>query len=172
MAATFRCRTEKASETTGLLISILMRYPEVASVNYDPEKQMLKFTFLCSKILEGKEIELLKEMILDAVGVYNSLEDKEAGNIFFEHYVYGDTTVIELQRDVCTLIGEEITLIVGLLRQFLGKNLLVEESNLLGEDLVEQDEVINYVLENIRLPKHEKQLVAFREEGRVLVFNK
>lgn len=172
MALTFRCRTEKASETTGLLISILMRYPEVASVNYDPERQVLKFTFLCSKILKAEEIESLKEMIFDAVGVYNSLENKKDGNIFFEYNVCGDTTVIELQRDVCTLIGKEITLIVGLLRQFLGEDLLVEESNLIGEDLLEQDEVIDYVLENIRLPKYEKQLVAFREEGRVLVFNK
>jgi len=172
LATSFRYRAEKASETTGLLISILVRYPEVASVNYDPERQLLKFTFLCSKLLESKEIELLKEMILDAVEVYNSLEGKEAGNISLEHYVCGETTVIELQRDVRTLIGEEITLIVGLFRQFLGRNLLVEESDLLGEDLVEQDEVINYVLENIRLSNHERQLVAFREEGRVLVFNK
>jgi hypothetical protein len=161
------------TDSVGLLISILVRYPEVATVNFDPENHLLKFTFIYSQVLGKNELDNLRNKLLDSVDVYNILEGKEPKFISLNHQIYDNLTMIEIQRDVDTLAQEEITLIVNLFHQYLHTNLVTEESEqFIEEELIAQEELIEHMLESIKCSKQEKSLFAFREEGRVLVFNK
>jgi len=77
------------------------------------------------------------------------------------------------QRDLDTLAQEEINLIVELFRQYFNKNLVTEDhEHLIEEDLLAQEEMIDNMLESIKDSTEDKYLFAFREEGKVLVFNK
>lgn len=161
------------TDSVGLLISILVRYPEVATINFDPENQLLKFTFIYSQVLGEAELDILKNKLLGSIEVYNLLEGKETRLVSLAHQVCDNLTMIEVQRDVDSLAQEEITLIVELFHQYLHKNLITEENEqLIEEDLIAQEEIIEHMLESIKGSNEDKRLFAFREEGRVLVFNK
>lgn len=164
---------EDLTNSISLLISILIRYPEVAKINFDPENHVLKFTFMYAGVLSDTEIDELKHNILSSIEVYNTLECKYPQVVNLDYKISDNLTMIEIQRDVDTLVQEEIALMVELFRQSIHKSLITEESDqLVDEDLMVQEELIEHMLESIKTKSENKRLYAFREEGRVLVFNK
>lgn len=164
---------EDLTNSVSLLISILIRYPEVAKINFDPEKHALKFTFMYTGILSDAEIAELKHNILSSIEVYNALECKYPQVVHLDYKISDNLTMIEIQRDVDTLVQEEIALMVELFRQSIHKSLVTEESEqLVDEDLMVQEELIEHMLQSVKAKSENKRLYAFREEGRVLVFNK
>ncbi len=161
------------TDSVGLLIFILVRYPEVATINFDPEKQLFKFTFIYSQILGNNELISLKEKIINSIEVYTLLEGKSTKLVSISHQTCDNLTLIEVKRDVDTLVLEEITLIVELFHQHLNNSLVTEENDsLIEEEMLAQEEMIEHMLESIKGSTEKKYLFAFREEGRVLVFNK
>ena len=169
----YKGNRDNVTDSVGLLISILVRYPEVATINFDPENHLLKFTFIYLQVLGNNELENIKEKLMDSIEVYNLLEGKETRLVALDHQICGNLTLLEVQRDVDTLVQEEITLIVELFHQHLNTNLVREDNEqLIEEDLLAQEEMIEHMLESIKGSTQDKFLFAFREEGRVLVFNK
>ena len=164
---------EDVTSGAGLLISILARYPEVATINFDPAGRILKFTFLSARPLLKEEVSAIKEKVLDSIAVFNLLEKKKAKVKAVLFQECDSLTFIEVRRDVDTLVAEEIALIVQLLRNFLGGRLVTEANEVcLEDDLILQEEIIEHLLENVRGTTEDRCLFAFREEDRVLVFNK
>jgi len=164
---------DDVTDCVGLLISILVRYPQVASINFDPWEQILRFNFICSQVLNQHEFEEFKTLLLNSIQTYNYLEKKDAVLIEIVHQVYDDLTLIEIKRDVVTLVQEEIALVVALFNQFMGANLVYDlNEDIIEEDLIVQEEIIEHMLESVRGTVEDKHLYAFREEGKVMVFNK
>jgi len=168
-------KQKELPDSTGLLISILVRYPEVSSINYDPGRQRLKFTFIFARRFKKGELRELKQRVVDSIKAYNFLENKKIGSLYIKirHQVFEHCTTLEVKRDVETLDHEEIALVVKLLREKFG-GILVAESNeeLFEEELVIQEELIDHMLENMKKVSGDKYLFAFRDEGKVMVFNK
>ncbi len=164
---------EEVSDSTGLLISILVRYPEVASINFDPVNQSLKFTFIFEHTLRKRELADFEEDLLESIRAYNYLEKNKMGRVSLSYQVLDNYTAMEILRDVENIMHGEIALIVDVFRDSF-KGLLVTESNsdLVEEDLTVQEELIEHMLENIKESHDDKSLFAFRDEGKVLVFNK
>jgi len=156
-----------------LLISILMLYPEVAAINFDPGKQLLRFTFIYSKVLVDSELDSLKAKLMEGIEVFNLLECKKTRVVAVQSQICDNLTIIEVQRDVDTLVQGEINLIVELFRQCLNDNLVIEvNEHFFEEDLIAQEEIIGRMLESMKGRSQDRYLYAFREEGRVLVFDK
>ncbi|OPY58208.1 MAG: hypothetical protein A4E55_01103 [Pelotomaculum sp. PtaU1.Bin035] len=173
MGIHYKANRNDVTGSVGLLISILVRYPEVATINFDPENQLLRFTFMFSKVLDDNELSNLKAKLMDSIEVYNFLEGKETSLISLSGQYCDNLTIIEIQRDVETLDQEEIALIVELFRQCLNNSLVTEENvQCIEEDLIAQEEMIGHMLESMKGSSQDKYLFAFREEGRVLVFDK
>lgn len=88
---------------------------------------------------------------------------------------FDSVSIVEISRDVATLTQEEISLIIELARAALGPDLITEgagEEGEFEEELVYQDEMIATMLDDLRESVQQRKLIGFREEGRVLVFNK
>jgi class 3 adenylate cyclase len=118
-------------------------------------------------------METVSQKLLDSIEVFNKLGNKTTRLSVVDYQECDSYTMIEIQRDVETLIGEEIALIVALFRHSLEKSLVADEGeSLYGEDLQIQEEIIEHMLESVKGYAGDKKLFAFREEGRVLVFNK
>lgn len=164
---------EDVTDGVGLLVSILVRYPEVATINFDPGQQIVKFNFIITGVPDSLEIDRFNLLLMDSIEAYNTLEGKSA-RLTMVHYHQCDCfTMIEIHRDMETLAREEIDMIVSLLRDKLEDSLVADENHLLyEEDLLVQEEIIDHMLESVRGGCGDKKLYAFREEGRVLVFNK
>lgn len=164
---------EDVTDSVGLLISILVRYPEVAAINFDPWEHILKFNFICSRVVDEEEMQRFVSLVLDHIRAYNYLEKRETPLVEISHQVYDNLTLIEMKRDVATLAQDEIALVVEVFYRFW-ENALVSDlgDNMIEEDLVVQEEIIEHMLESVRDSVGNKRLYAFREEGKVLVFNK
>ncbi|MBE3571456.1 MAG: hypothetical protein IMW95_00655 [Moorella humiferrea] len=163
----------EVSDTIGLLISILVRYPEVATINYEPDEQLLRFTFMLSEPITGEKMEKFAEKFRKSLEVYNYLENREARIIDLKYTPYDQLTSLEVQRDVATLSRDEIDLIIALVREGFNSTLVAENNdNIMEEELMIQEELIDRMLESVRGTVPERRLIAFREEGRVMVFNK
>lgn len=142
-------------------------------INFEPDKQILNFTFIIARPLEDAEQTRLENILLDSIEVFNELEGRDTGMVALRYQAGDQLTLIEVQRDVDTLILEEISLIVDLFRQHLQPGLVTEiYEPLFEDDMLMQEEIIDHMLESVREQVEEKYLYAFREEGRVLVFNK
>lgn len=164
---------EEVSDSIGLLISILVRYPEVGTINFDPINQQLKFTFIFSRVLEEAELVNFKRTVVESIETYNKLEGRTTAVIETSSSLCENFTMFEVTRDVASLTQEEISLVIELVHLNFNGNLVSEKNDsLMEEDLQMQEELIEHMLENLKISSPEKNLIAFREEGRVLVFNK
>ncbi|MCL2337236.1 MAG: hypothetical protein FWC60_07430 [Firmicutes bacterium] len=164
---------EDVTDSVGLLISILVRYPQVAAINFDPEEHLLKFDFICARAVEENEMRQFETYLLDHIQTLNFLEKKDLSLIEVTHQVFNDLTVIEIKRDVETLALDEINLVAEVFYQYWEKDLIADAGeHLIEEELIVQDEIIEHMLESVRGSVGSKKLYAFREEGKVLVFNK
>ena len=156
-----------------LLVSILIRYPEVTAVNFDPLNQVLKFTFIVNSILTNKEKTKIKQLMLDSINVFNSLKSNRTRLINIVYQSSDNLTIIELQRDMETIVQGEIAVVMGLFQHCLKTSLVTEDNKpVIEEELAIQEKKINYLLESVKKTTRDKYLFAFREKGQVLVFDK
>jgi len=164
---------DETGDSVNLLTSILVRYPEVATVNLDPDQQLLTLTFILSRPVSGDALASLREKLLTGIDVFNWLEGRSVRNATVVHLPGEQLTRMEIKRDVESLEREEIGLIVEILRQYLKNDLVTETGEpLAGEDALFQEEVIDQSLQVLKEAGRGKCLFAFRDEGRVLVFDK
>ncbi|MBX6722516.1 MAG: hypothetical protein IRY92_04630, partial [Dactylosporangium sp.] len=170
MATTFDARS---SGSVNLLISMLVRYPEVTSLNYDPATNRMRFTFLSPKELPAEQVAGLAQRVRESVDAYTRLENIEWRHVQLTHEVLEGITVLEFERDVESLTLGEISLVIALLGDELEGGLLAEgpESPVEEEEQTHQEEIIESLLDDLRATSDAQRLIAFREEGRVLVFN-
>lgn len=164
---------DRVSRSVGLLISMLVRYPELSTINFDPRRQTIRFNFLLTGILALDEFERLRTRLVQSLEVYGFLENRPMEHFDLQRDSHGDVTVLEITRDMGSLTQEEISMTIEILRQDYGPRLVVDyNESLLEEEAMMQEELIEEMLEELKESRGGKNLIAFREEGRVMVFNK
>jgi hypothetical protein len=158
--------------TVGLFVSILVRYPEIASVTYRRDSHSLKLTVLVKSRLADEHIPDLAALLEKSIRAYAGLVKRQVRLFGLEVKVRQGVSVVELRRDVDSLTQNEISMALTLTRQFFGDKLVVDSiPSVEGEELAVQEELIEEMLDDLRDSTHQQNLIAFREEGRVLVFN-
>lgn len=164
---------EEISDGVNLLISILVRYPEIGTIRFDQQNNSLKTTFMLSSIPGDSEFKEIRQRLIDSIAAYHMLEGLAAELTEIKLSTYERMAMLTVLRDVHTLSKGEFALIITLLRDCF-KERLVSESNdvLLEEDLLIQEEQIDSMLENMKQQHIAQSLIGFREDGRVVVFNK
>lgn len=164
---------DRVSDSVGLLISILVRYPEVGTINFEPEHRTLRFTFLLSMQVMESELEIFRRQIISCLETFCFLHDKEFKLAHIDYSYCEDITLLEIKRDVNTLTSEEISLIITILRDYFAENLTTDSRETdYQEEIVVQEDIISKMLDSIRYANSQKRIMAFREEGKVLVFKK
>jgi hypothetical protein len=164
---------EEVSDSIGLLISILVRYPEVGSTNIDPETRNLTLTYTISKTLDNDTFCIFEDKLLACIDAFHFLQNSSPLLVQVNQSSYDKLTMLEVKRDVETITLNEINLITSIMQESFSNYLLADDNDsFMEEDLELQEEMIGHMLENIKGANLGKKLIAFREEGRVLVFNK
>lgn len=170
----FKFKTgEDVSDSIGLLISILVRYPEVGTINYDPDTSLLSLTFMVYQLQEDSHLQAFTQLLEMSLESFNLLEGRKPKEIRLLASTNGNFTCLELLRDVDTLAQDEFALIISLMRQQFGDQLVTDQNEEMQEEELEmQEEMIEHMLQNVKGNFSKKKLIGFREDGRVLVFNK
>lgn len=173
LAVKYFQENDNISDGANLLISILVRYPEIGTINFDKEKNLLKLTFMFSDQTAKIDFALVRRLLLDSIFAYHVLENVKVNTADIQLNTYGNMTMLNIIRDVATLSNSEIALIITLLRDKYQDRLIIDyNDSMLEEDLAIQEEVIGNMLESVKRQYSGSSLIGIREEGRVLVFNK
>ncbi|HHY38160.1 MAG TPA: hypothetical protein GX507_04445 [Clostridia bacterium] len=163
----------RMSRGVGLLISMLVRYPELSRINYNPDAHTIRFSFLVDRFLPKKEFEEIYRSVRISIEAYHGLSGHNVQVFEMTVESFDDVSVIYVTRDTHSLSQEEITLVVELLRGRLGDHLMADfGGSFAEEEIVVQEELIQQMLNDLEDSAYEKNLVAFRDGGKVLVFNK
>ncbi|HEX3015399.1 MAG TPA: hypothetical protein VHQ46_03345 [Desulfobacteria bacterium] len=160
----------QVSDGVGLLISILLRYPEIGTINVDQELQLLKLTFFLNKELTAAQ-QFVKPLS-EAISLFNELEGRECRVCELCFRDNEGFLALEVKRDIETVTYNELNLLIDILREDFSDSLLTDLGEDVSEDeLLMQEEIIKHMLESLHDNPLDKNMVALREEGRVLVFN-
>ncbi|KAB2954172.1 hypothetical protein F9B85_00260 [Heliorestis acidaminivorans] len=166
---------EEMKGSMGLLISILARYPEVGTVTYDPLERMIQFSFLLHQDAEEKKMKVSAAVIEEALLLFHKLTKTNPQLLNVKVEKQNPISSLYINRDVDSLTFHEIALLVELLKQQVGSFCLSEKdnSNIIEDDeQLWQEEMITHLLDNLPGNEPSQSLYAYREEGRVMVFNK
>lgn len=166
------CLADEEKDSIGLLTSLLVRYPEVCSLNYHPGENSLKLIFILRGKLKKSILKKFSDELIICVRTYLYFEKKDVPRQIRVKYDYeSELTRIIITRDAASLTQREISLMINLLQAHF-KNLLIsdESTNFAEEDLLLQDDYIKCMLDNLHPGMFKNKIIALREEGRVLVF--
>ncbi len=165
--------SDSISHGANLLISILVRYPEIGKINYDALTGTIRMTFMLSGNSDAAELSKVRALLLSSIAAYHTLEDISGAVTAVRTSTCDAVAMLTIERDVETLSKGEITLVIALLRECLQDRLVTDENDeFLEEDLLVQEEVIGTMLESMKKDHGANGLIGIREDGRVLVFNK
>lgn len=157
----------------GLLVSILVRYPEVATCKLSPGDGSIKFTYILRGELPKDTIDRFAQELNSSLEVFHQLQTSSNIQFDFSTSRYDDFTLLEIVRDYATLTRQEIALVTALVAlSFRDKLVLDDFSGNAEDELDMQDEIIENMLEDTRFDILPKDLIGFRENGRVFVYNK
>lgn len=160
-------------ESINLLTTLMLCYPELSTINYSPRGKLFKLSFIISKELNKKLIKNFSCELSAVLNTYYLLSGKKKPFDFkLKHTCAPGITIIEVIRDAISLSQKEISLIVGYLRNSFGQDIVSEEMYIPEHDLTENDQFITSLLEDICRKDPKSFLIAVREEGRVLIFQR
>lgn len=164
---------DRSLRNARLLVSVILRHPEIGTVNYDPKNYLLRLNFLIRRSLTDQEYSQAVTKLRASLDAFYYVDNRQAAYIEIDRSGYGELTVIELIRDIRSVSLEEIALMVEVLRGSFKENLLTDRCDpYLEEDPFYQEELVEELLEDLQQSRGESKLIAIREEGRVFVFNK
>ena len=166
----------RSSDRVSLLISILVRFPQIGTVKIDSKKQVLWLNFMLAQSVPTDEIEKFQQQIMDTLGAYQHITGQTPTVFQIEtKQPYEKFCLLSIGRDLASLTRGELSLIITLLSEHFKDRILLDESDFVP-DMVDEfgfpDDFIDSMLENVKFSRTPKNLTALRENGRVLVFSK
>ena len=153
--------------STGLLVSILLRYPEVGTISCIQEQEALVLRFLVSN---GYDFDLVENKLIQALELFHKIEGRKMSLCEIEKNEQ-EVGLLIIKRDFASMTQNEMNLIVGIIKSELGKQLIRDDAELSEDEAVFEEDAINHLLAALRSNGTEKSMTAVREDGRVLIFN-
>lgn len=164
--------TADSPRGVGTLISLLLHFPEMLRVGYDSRYQVLRIS-LYSDGATRQSFQAIRGQLKEALKAFFRLERRRPERWHLTYRSLGRPSVLEITRDVASLTWEEIILIFEVLRLGMGDQLLTEPDEAsLGDGFEAPEPVIEEMLNHLRRDEEVRNLLAWREAGRLLVFHK
>jgi hypothetical protein len=160
----------ESSDTVGLVIALLVRFPELATIVSHHADGTLTLSFAVAERIDRDAGRLLREHLADHVRSLVELGGESLDVLGIECESDAGTSFVRITRDVRTFGREELQLLVAVLHDRFGARL--HKSPTADDDAFDgdRDDLVDYALEALRDPTQQRSLVGFREEKRVLVY--
>lgn len=161
-----------SSDQVNLLISLLIRFPHISAVHYEPSDRSLRFVYL----LKGVKRDDLQQFVQRAkahLEAFHSLSSStrpipQVASI--QHEEIEGLWTLQVRRDVESLSYEELSLINQVVSDSLGNGIILDSVENIDEDFFDEDGNIASLL-STGVGFGEEKLSGFRENGKVLVFS-
>ena len=172
MRASSTSRPSETSDEVGLIIALLVRYPQIATIVSHPADGTLVLSFALRGTLERRIERAVRDGVADHVRALLEHAREQPDTLAVACEADQDMSFVRITRDVRSFSREELQLLVALLADRFGDALL--QSPAAEEDAFDDegaaDELVEYAIEALREPEQQRSLVGFREEKRVLVY--
>ncbi|PKM81242.1 MAG: hypothetical protein CVU88_04075 [Firmicutes bacterium HGW-Firmicutes-13] len=156
------------------LVSVLIHFPEIYALNFNVNQHKFKFSYMLNKELTDREFLVFKEVLLDNLITYDEVILKKGAETTVLKTNFNGLTLVEIIREIRTISLEEIHIVNSVMKNRFGQLLISEHTEKLNEfkeDLVRHEELIKYLSFNYSSSKQEN-IFAFRQEGKVFIFDK
>lgn len=169
-----RKRDDRISRSVSVLVSMLVRYPEVGTVKYEPRQQTIRMGLVITGAMTDADWNRTEQDLFDTLDVYHLLEQRQPSVLDVAMESYGELTSIAITRDVATFSPEEIYTIVEFFKERFAGRLVTEgvEWPANEDEMIAQDELIEDLVADLEENRSSRNLIAIREDGRVMVFRK
>jgi hypothetical protein len=154
-----------------LLASILIRYPQIGTLQVLSHSRCMRFGFFIKGLSDSEPFLEFSRQLSDSIEALIFLTGRQLRVLDMQVSRYEDFSVLELDRDMSSISLQEISLIISLLQEYFGEKLFGSDEAT-EEDLTWHDDFIQHMLEDINNDTPLQELIGFREDGRILVFNK
>ncbi len=162
----------EASDEVGLIIALLVRFPQIATIVSHPSSGQIVLSFALRAKIERRVERDVRESVCEHVRSLLELRRDRHDALAVTCESDEALSFIRITRDVRSFSREELQLLVALLADRFGASLVQsppsEEDA--PEDEREGDDLVEYAIEALREPAQQRSLVGFREEKRVLVY--
>jgi hypothetical protein len=165
--------TSENADAVGLVVALLVRFPEIATLVSHPSAGTLTVSFAIAKKLDRASQREVRSLLLDHVRSYAELVAESLETIEVACESDESMTFVRMTRDARTVTREELQLVTALVARRFGALLIksaVAEDEAIDDDPGAQDDLVDYALDALRDPEQKKSLVGFREEKRVMVY--
>lgn len=167
---------ERGSDGVSLLISILVRFPQIGTINYESKNRIMRLNFIVARPIPDQEQLELAQKLAAHIKAYHFVMSQSPTYMKFEcSQQYQQFYCVSFERDLASLSKGELDLVISMLSESFGEDLVIEDRESLPEFLDEPgfpEDLIDSMMETVRAQRAVKNLTAMRENGRVLVFNK
>ncbi len=168
----FRRNKNPNPDATRLLASILVVYPTLQSVTYDPNTEMLELSFALNGKFTHDDFEGFLGYVAESVETFHHLEGLSGAVIELNvEGIYG-TYFLNVRRDMATVTSRELSLLTELTENYFGENLIDDTADMVPDEdfLMAQEDYLEQMLSNIRQLRIEGRLIGVREQERVMVY--
>ncbi len=156
-----------------VLVSILLYYPQIIKVNYDPGSKSISFGFMINRIVEENEFALYKDSMIKYLDAYSTLTENRRTIINMNTITCDKSTFIEVERDVETMTMQEISLITTILNDEFNDAVVIDTDDCdNNKKSIGETEELDHMLTDFKNTLYKRNLIGYRNQGRVLVFNK
>ncbi len=159
-----------------LLGSLLVCYPEIASVTYDPKRDNLELAFMVRQPLPpGKGADEFADFLQESLEAYHDLEAGYNAWSSVEAEEQGDTLLFHVARNLMDLSRGELEVMAELMLDRFGDNLMVDshtEENLEPDFAAMHSELLDRLLDQAPDIIIKGRMAAVRENDRVVVYNR
>jgi hypothetical protein len=162
----------EASDAVGLIVALLVRFPEIATIVSHPKEGTLTLSFAVELRLDRRAEAEVRESVGEHVRSLLDLGRDKPDALLVGVESDEAASFVRITRDVRSFSREELQVLVALLADRFGATLVrspaAEEDGF--EDEAADDDIVDFALEAMRDPAQQRSLVGFREEKRVLVY--
>ena len=171
----FRKRKQMDSDGIHLLASILVCFPEITTISYEPEDESLKITFALQKPMEQAGFDELAQFLAESVHTYHALEGFFDSHVDFSMETHNKLSFLHMTRDIATVSRGELSLVAALVKERFGDALVMDHQGCGAVDpdfAAAQEETLDRMLGNLRSINLSGRLVGLREGDNVVVFDR
>lgn len=159
--------------TVDLLIVLLLRFPEIFTINYNLPETKFELSFMLKQAPEKSKYIKFKEIFAEAAKAYNELAKLKTAVPKLSRKAIDSWVLLQVTWKKENITFEEVNLINQVIWDEF-KNDLVLDSRVeepLEKDSSFKEEFIEFLLSR-KNENNEENLFAFREAGKVYVFDK
>lgn len=160
-------------EYVQFLGSMLVKYPEIHTVAYDPGTYTMTISFAVTGEITKQKLQYFANLLIESIKTHRHLEGRrDQPRMEVRAEASKDTMILSVDRDIRDLYVAEIDLMADLMQDCFGDQLLVQEDTALTDEFIAgQEALFGNLLETARQTPPSERLSGYRDAGRVIVYN-